>query len=764
MIRMNLPSKPYIAVSLLLIAGSCDLNAQEKRILTPDICTNIRYLERGGLSRESSLQESPDHEKLAYVVQQPDIANNDTHSTLYVTAIETSRNPGPKPILTIARISELQWLPDNRHIAAIVQNHDKTTLALIDTTTGDLSMISNLTEDVDDYSMDRNGDVFAVSVGVTAPHGPSAISTKAINEGYRVAPPAEGNAGSWRMRQIYILQKSSKGVWNQSGPLTLVSPLSGKAFSSLKTGNGMDLSLSPDGTHLLVDNMEDVGDLPSRWRESPYVTWLGHNFAFVILDYVYDLATKNVAVPLESPLTRDHAVWSPDSRSFARIALPPVGSMWEKQDMEQGVPNDHNTHLFTVNIETGTVSEVLRRAEQVPLLWTASGDLLIRAGNGIVETLRQSGDQWKEMGSLQIPLPQLSSHSQLIADGSRFLGDYQDVSTAPQLFEYSAKTAKVTVLVKLNPEAENLLLPQVKRIQWKTSTGFLANGVLLLPPDYDPTRRYPLVIENGSILYNGDFVCDSGMSHVSSFVRGILADNGIMYLMRSWPGNDNWERNFYPKGYPGGIAEAAFKLDLVESAIKYLDDRQMIDPGNVGLIGFSRGGWYTEYALTHSRIRYRAASVTDNVEYAYGAYWYLHADRGFQISDEMYGGPPYGDTLQNWKDYSISFNTEKIHTPLLKEVMGYGLKEDDPHRPPNNLSIHFEVFTALSRQDKPVEMYYYPNEEHQVEHPVARISSLQRNIDWFRFWLQGYERPDPEDPDQYKRWELMRMRARSDRP
>jgi dipeptidyl aminopeptidase/acylaminoacyl peptidase len=757
--------RQYFAASLLLITGSCNLmSGQQKRILTPEICTSIRYLERGGLSRESSLQESPDHTKLAYVVQLPDIANNETHSALYITPVGINEGREQKPVLTSERISELQWLPDNRHIAALVQDHGKTALALIDSATGDLSVISNLTEDVDDYSMDESGDVFAVSVGVTAPHDTSKISKGEIERGYRVVPTPEGNAGSWRMRQIHILKRSSKGLWDQSGPLTFISPLSRKAFSSLKAGNGMDLSLSPDGTHLLVDNMEDVKNLPSRWQESPYVAWLGHNFAFIIVDYVYDLTTKKVAVLFESPLVRDHTVWSPDSRSFARVALPPVGSTWEKLDVEQGVPNDHNTHLFTVNIQTGAVSEVLRRAEQVPLLWTASGDLLIRAENGTVRTLKQDGNQWNEKGSFQIPLPSQSSHSQLITDGTRFFGDYQDVSTAPQLFEYSTKTAKVTVLVRLNPQVDDLLLPQVQRIQWKTSTGFQANGVLLLPPDYDPTRRYPLVIENGSILYSGDFACDSGMSHVSSFVRGMLADAGIIYLMRSWPGNDNWERNVYPKGYPGGIAEAAFKMDLVESAVQYLDGRKMIDPSNVGLIGFSRGGWYTEYALTQSRIRYRAVTVTDNVEYAYGAYWYMHADRGFQIFDAMYGGPPYGDSLQNWKDYSISFNTEKIHTPLLKEVMGYGLKEDDQQRPPNNLSMHFELFTALSRQNKPVEMYYYPNEEHQVEHPVARISSLQRNIDWFRFWLQGYERPDPEDPDQYKRWKLMRMQEQSDQP
>jgi dipeptidyl aminopeptidase/acylaminoacyl peptidase len=239
----------------------------------------------------------------------------------------------------------------------------------------------------------------------------------------------------------------------------------------------------------------------------------------------------------------------------------------------------------------------------------------------------------------------------------------------------------------------------------------------------------------------------------------MLADAGIMYLMRSWPGIGTWENDFFPEGYPGGIAEAAFRMDVVESAVRYLDSRSMIDPAKVGLIGFSRGGWYTEYALAHSRIRFRAATATDNVQYSMGEYWYLHDQGILHGYEAMYGGPPYGKTFENWSKYSISFNLDKVNTPLLMEVMGEGLQDDNPHRPPYNMAVHNEVFAGLTTLKKPVELYYYPNEQHQMAGPLARVDSLQRNIDWYRFWLQGYERASPEDPDQYKRWELMRSQV-----
>jgi dipeptidyl aminopeptidase/acylaminoacyl peptidase len=190
--------------------------------------------------------------------------------------------------------------------------------------------------------------------------------------------------------------------------------------------------------------------------------------------------------------------------------------------------------------------------------------------------------------------------------------------------------------------------------------------------------------------------------------------------------------------------------------VAMLTQRQIIDPAKVGLIGFSRGGWYVEYALTHSRIPLRAATVTDNVQFSLVEYYSWHNRAVSSGLETMYGGPPYGKSLQNWLDYSISFNLDKVNTPLLMEVNGYGEKDNLPHRPPDNLAVKEELFVGLREMNKPVELYYYPNEQHQVDHPVARIASLRRNVDWFRFWLQDYRRPAPEDPEQYARWELMR--------
>jgi dipeptidyl aminopeptidase/acylaminoacyl peptidase len=65
--------------------------------------------------------------------------------------------------------------------------------------------------------------------------------------------------------------------------------------------------------------------------------------------------------------------------------------------------------------------------------------------------------------------------------------------------------------------------------------------------------------------------------------------------------------------------------------------------------------------------------------------------------------------------------------------MGNGEVYSNRNAPPINLATSFEVFTGLNRLHKPVEMYYYPNESHTPEHPQARLATMQRNVDWYRF-------------------------------
>jgi dipeptidyl aminopeptidase/acylaminoacyl peptidase len=754
----SVPGYQYVVFLVMLCATPAQANAQAKQLLTPKACTEIRYLAPEDFTSLPPLQLSPDGNYIAYVLQVPDITSNDNKNELYVRPMNGESSGNQVPVIIDNLTAAIRWFPDNKHLAVLIRQNDRVVLAEVDITTRQQDLIWQAEGDITDFSIDGAGDTIAVAVKVD--HHPTALSntTRDDRKGYRLDLMSTLHSSSPR-RRVYILRRAEDHQWKPAERVTFISPLSGQTLEDFVDSHDMHISISPDGYNLLMDNIENFSDVPQHgsWGKSRVVQYMkNRGFVGPIVNYLYDITTSKASMPLESPIVRD-GQWAPDSKSYVKVALAPATSTWEADDLKESAPNDHNTHLFSVDVRSGNVSEVINRAQAAPVGWTKTGDIIVRNQKGSLVTLRNESDQWRRINTARIPFKTAAPYAPLVSDGKHAVMEYENVSTAPQIVAFDLASGSSWIVAKLNPEVDGLLLPKTEQITWTTSTGFKARGLLLLPPDYDPHRRYPLVIEDGSILYSGEFACDSGASHVSSFARAILADAGIAYLVRYWPGINDWENNYYPKGYPGTLGEAAFKQDLVESAVKFLDQRQMIDPAKVGLIGFSRGGWYVEYALSHSHVSFKAATATDNVLYSMGEYWYWNNGNIASGEEGLYGGPPYGKTLKNWLDYSISFNLDKIHTPLLMEVMGYGKNYEDPDQPPDNLAVHNEVFRGLSRLNKPVDYYYYPSEQHQPVHPQARIASLQRNVDWYRFWLQGFERPNPDDPSQYKRWEMMRV-------
>jgi dienelactone hydrolase len=100
--------------------------------------------------------------------------------------------------------------------------------------------------------------------------------------------------------------------------------------------------------------------------------------------------------------------------------------------------------------------------------------------------------------------------------------------------------------------------------------------------------------------------------------------------------------------------------------------------------------------------------------------------------------------LKNYVELSAVLNADKIKAPVLMEY-------DD-----TEALQAFDMFGALRQADVAVESYVYPGDTHVFDQPDHVYWSMQRNVDWFRFWLQNYEDPDSAKREQYQRWRELR--------
>ena len=161
--------------------------------------------------------------------------------------------------------------------------------------------------------------------------------------------------------------------------------------------------------------------------------------------------------------------------------------------------------------------------------------------------------------------------------------------------------------------------------------------------------------------------------------------------------------------------------------------------------------WQVKYTLTHTRRRYAAAAISDGFDLGYFAYVAM-ADRSYPDNemDQIIGAPPTRGGLQSWLRESPGFNIDNVpDTTPIRLVASY----------PLDVLMEWEWFSMMKRLGKPVDMVVFLDGVHVLTKPLNRMISQDGNVDWFDFWLNGHEDPDPAKVDQYKRWNKLRENA-----
>lgn len=716
--------------------------------VSPKDCVQVRYITGVWMNSAGS--------KVAYLVRSPNLNANRNDYLLYVREMHDGTKFAGRLLRSGTDISQVEWLRDSRRIAFLQVVNGVQKLILMDAVTGKLLSTIQTTNDVLFYSFDRSADTLVYIQANRHPDAESKGSTSSLDaaRGYRVdfGKKATDNEAT---RTVYVRRRNPDGNWSSPAPLTVQNPFTGERAERLVYAR--NLSLSPNGKTLFLTYLSN--GVPKDWMGDPPVRELVKTNSLNEVMILYDMETKASRLAFKSLICYSKPAWSPDSRTFFLTAHSPVGSQWEQDDIRANRISVLDVNLFQAEVATGRVLEVFSHVpswsfHRGPLLIREDGDLVLRTATDTVSRYHRIGDSWSALDSFSLPYHDEDRIDSLASNGEEILGTHETVSTPPDLFGYTKGEKELRLLTDINPELKSVHFAPVQTISWTTSNGATIKGLLFVPPDYRPGTRYPLVIQTKGD--QGFFTCDSGVNHDPSFAPQPITTSGIMYLTRTFKEDLDWgtEVASRPHGYPGNVGEAVQQMDIWDSAVDSLSQRGMIDPSKVGIIGFSRTGWQVEFDLVHAKTHYAAATATDNVQYSLSEYWLLPSTDHDQ--EAMYGGPPFGQTLRNWEKYSISFNLERIHTPLLMEEMGYSHTGPAPGSLATALAIRYEITSGLGRLGKPFELYYYPDESHQPDHPQARLASLQRNVDWYRFWLQGYERPTPEDPDQYKRWEHLR--------
>ncbi len=312
-------------------------------------------------------------------------------------------------------------------------------------------------------------------------------------------------------------------------------------------------------------------------------------------------------------------------------------------------------------------------------------------------------------------------------------------------------TGRTVRLTWLNPQAESARWGTVRPYRWTDAQGQQWNGGLLLPAGFDPARRYALVIQAYGFTPARYYL--DGSNGADGFTSGFAGRAFLRedMLVLALP--------LVPAGKSGREAENRHFNDGVKGAIEALVKEGLVDRERVGILGWSKTGRHVLNLVTFSDAPIRAATLLDgdaNTAFSM-AITYAASDNFLATMEADNEGMPFGEGRENWLRNDPSLHTECIKAALRIETYGPWVL--------NN----WDIYAFLRRQYKPVEMLRIPDGMHALSRPSERMTSLQGNVDWHRFWLKGEQRTQPvlgETPaalaDQYVRWNQMAELKRED--
>jgi dipeptidyl aminopeptidase/acylaminoacyl peptidase len=666
-------------------------------------------------------------------------------------------------------ISSVRWLEDSRRIAFLgKKNSPYQQLFIADVSAGSITAITD--NDLYVSAYDISADTIAYST----------LITKDVTV---LPPPDLVDVTGRGIYSVLYPQTRSIEDMDQSALFTYPSALHIKRgaqevpLSFTMAGKPLKifiptLSLSPDGRFLIT--VAPVGEIPASWRNyEPAV----HDDPTLRLspDNKYALAAENpwkasqyVIVDTQSGVASP-LVDAPAGRGLVYVA--PTRAFWFHDNRRAILTN---TYLPFTN--TATESDRSRRARAPALavvdilthdiqpisfvaqspfgsaVWyrvkdvswnEQDGELTLNyAGTGDSasvpppERYRLVSERWVKTDSVPKSDPNRSS------DGEIELLIRQTLTQPPELVGFLRGDGEELKIWDPNPQLGNLSLGRISIYRWHAKNGYAWSGLLALPPDYDSTHRYPLVIQTHG--YEADrFFADGKYTTGSGGLA--LAAKGIIILQMDLPMLNLETPNDGP-----------FEVDGFESAIAQLTMEGLVDASRVGVIGFSYTCSHVLYALTQRPDLFAAASITDGNNMSYVQY-ILSTDTGNglqEISEKTNEGMPFGKGLVNWLKNAPNFNLDKVRAPVLISSFETG-----------ELIAQWETYSGLRKLRKPVDMVWLRKENapHILVQPRQRYWSQEGAVDWFTYWLTDEEDRNPSKAEQYVRWRELRRELEEQR-
>jgi dipeptidyl aminopeptidase/acylaminoacyl peptidase len=456
---------------------------------------------------------------------------------------------------------------------------------------------------------------------------------------------------------------------------------------------GVDqFDVSPDGK-LVVYNTNYTGDIDD-----------GPKFDL----WIFEIETGKSRQLTKRPGGERQPKWSPDGKLIAFIADLDPKFTYSQEELFIVDPTTGQIKNLTESFDTGIVSYEFSKSE--------AEKIYARTASGVythIYTISTKDGSIKEFLGGEKVFNDIS-----ISNGDKTIAFLiEDKTSAPDIYIF--KDGELKKLTDLNPQLTNFTFGEQTVIKWKSFDGWVIEGILVKPVNFEQGKKYPMLVA----VHGGPY------GRIQNTLRQyynfqVWANEGYIVFAPNFRGSSGYSNKFGISNFKD-LGGGDFK-DIMTGIDYIIKELKIADENKLGIFGGSYGGYMTNWAITQTD-RFKAAvsmfgifNLITDYSNSYLPSW-----------EPNYLGDYYWNNLKIYLERSPFYYVKNIKTPVL---ILHG--DEDPN---TFISNSKEMHQALKHLGKTVEFVRYPREGHGFREPNHRIDEFYRCLDWFNKYLLGIE-------------------------
>lgn len=678
----------YLFIILLLLINNS--HAQSK--------APVSFEQWISLKSAGGPQISPDGKTVLYAVSSTDWANNSYDSEIWMVR----QGEEPVQLTRTAKGSSFsaRFSPDSRFISFLADRGDKNQLYIISVKGGEALQVTKDEDGIGSYEWSPDGKQIAY-----IKTEPESKKDKTIKERYG-AFGVEGE--EYRQTHLWLLSFNYDSIL-LAGQLPCYTSKDSSKTDTVKNPKQECVSL-PKASRLTEGDFTVTGfswspdgkQIAFNRQTDPLI-----NSGITSDIALLDVAAKTIKIVVNSPVGDYFGRWAPDGKAFAYSA----------SNADTASFFYLNNRLLVYDISSGKSTEIGKSIDENKSItaWNRHG-LIISALQNARQKLYIVDPATDKLTPLDIPLDLVNS-TDFCKTTNAFVVAGRNYADLSEVFwtEMGQPLRKIT---QVNNQIAGWIIPVNEMIQWKSKDGAKIEGVLLKPKNFDPKKKYPLLV----VIHGGPTGIDlpePTPTYVYPVVQWV--EKGAVVLRVNYRGSTGYGEKFRALNVRNlGVGDM---WDVV-SGVEHLQKQGFIDTARMGCMGWSQGGYISAFLTTNTTM-FKAISVGAGI--SNWVTYYVNTDITPFTRQYLKADP--------WKDMDIYLKTSpmtnitKARTPTLIQHGEFDKRVPIPNA--------YELYRGLQDRKVPSKLIVYKGFGHGINKPKERLAAVWHNWEWFNRYVFG---------------------------